>query len=252
MSSIMASLIPSPCLCGGLQGLSWGFCPVVFRTALRHTACGNPRGALSCHTGRYHTIALAGTYVATGSVPQWSDKNLHEQQYVAQYIESCLARYSDDIQADGPYTAPGWHPGNICVQILPLHSLAIPKSAPVLHALHPTPAVCGVPKREAHQFILDNEDLDRSYYSGFSVLSTSMATLPCLSRCAACASWTIVIACLPVEESCRRVSNRWSGTEDSGQDARYVVPYRLHNIMSYGSAKRNINILCAVMVGHGL
>ena len=38
----------------------------------------------------------------------------------------------------------------------------------LLADLHPTPAVCGLPKKEAHHYILDNETCDRSYYSGFS------------------------------------------------------------------------------------
>lgn len=37
----------------------------------------------------------------------------------------------------------------------------------LLKLLHPTPAVCGLPKEEAYRFILDNEGYDRSYYSGF-------------------------------------------------------------------------------------
>ena len=33
--------------------------------------------------------------------------------------------------------------------------------------LHPTPAVCGLPKEAAKQFILENENYNRSYYTGF-------------------------------------------------------------------------------------
>ena len=38
----------------------------------------------------------------------------------------------------------------------------------LLQELHPTPAVCGLPKEEAFRFIPDNEGYDRSYYSGFT------------------------------------------------------------------------------------
>jgi isochorismate synthase len=37
----------------------------------------------------------------------------------------------------------------------------------LLQALHPTPAVCGLPKREAFDFIVRNEHTSRRYYSGF-------------------------------------------------------------------------------------
>ena len=37
----------------------------------------------------------------------------------------------------------------------------------IIQTLHPTPAVCGLPKHQALNFILHNEHHDRSYYSGF-------------------------------------------------------------------------------------
>ena len=37
----------------------------------------------------------------------------------------------------------------------------------LLKELHPTPAVCGLPKKEAYQFIAENEGYDRRYYTGF-------------------------------------------------------------------------------------
>ena len=37
----------------------------------------------------------------------------------------------------------------------------------LLRALHPTPAVCGLPKDEAFRFIGAHEGYDRSYYAGF-------------------------------------------------------------------------------------
>jgi len=47
-----------------------------------------------------------------------------------------------------------------------------PSNAPemqtqLLRALHPTPAVCGLPKKEALQFIRKSESHDREFYSGF-------------------------------------------------------------------------------------
>lgn len=37
----------------------------------------------------------------------------------------------------------------------------------LIEALHPTPAVCGLPKEEARNFILENENYDREFYTGF-------------------------------------------------------------------------------------
>ena len=41
------------------------------------------------------------------------------------------------------------------------------KLGKLLKRLHPTPAVCGLPKEETYRFIRKNEGYDRSYYSGF-------------------------------------------------------------------------------------
>jgi isochorismate synthase len=37
----------------------------------------------------------------------------------------------------------------------------------LLQALHPTPAVCGLPKQETFRFITAHEHVSRQYYSGF-------------------------------------------------------------------------------------
>tara|TARA_R110002050_G_scaffold282950_1_gene431081 strand:- start:217 stop:594 length:378 start_codon:yes stop_codon:yes gene_type:complete len=38
---------------------------------------------------------------------------------------------------------------------------------PIVKALHPTPAVCGLPKKTTKEFILKNENYNRAYYTGF-------------------------------------------------------------------------------------
>ena len=37
----------------------------------------------------------------------------------------------------------------------------------IITSLHPTPAVCGLPKEEAKRFIIENEGYDRDFYTGF-------------------------------------------------------------------------------------
>src|SRR5690606_15233218 len=37
----------------------------------------------------------------------------------------------------------------------------------IIQKLHPTPAVCGIPKELAKQYIIQYEGYDRSFYSGF-------------------------------------------------------------------------------------
>ncbi len=117
----------------------------------------------------WHTIALAGTMpsVSGTAEPVWSDKNREEQRYVADYIRETVGRYSGSIREHGPYT---YNAGNIVHLRTDFYFTPVDgcvKAAEVASALHPTPAVCGLPVGVAGRFIAGNETLDREYYSGF-------------------------------------------------------------------------------------
>ena len=42
--------------------------------------------------------------------------------------------------------------------------------------LHPTPAVCGLPKKEAFEFIQENEGYDRGFYAGYLGIDSQRRT----------------------------------------------------------------------------
>ena len=96
----------------------------------------------------------------------WSPKNLQEQRIVSTYIAECLEQFTDDFREEGPRTVRA---ANL-VHLRSDFTFTLPDNAHLgnlLHALHPTPAVCGLPKREAFDFIIRNEHTPRRYYSGF-------------------------------------------------------------------------------------
>lgn len=127
----------------------------------------------------WRTIALAGTMEIPEQqqTPDWSTKNIQEQRFVATYITECLEQFllgeaaaddfSHDIDEDGPYTTQA-------ANVLHLRSdfnFSLPEHARIgnlLRRLHPTPAVCGLPKQQTFDFIRRNESISRSYYSGFT------------------------------------------------------------------------------------
>ena len=133
-----------------------------------------PEILLQRQQGRWHTMALAGTmpssHFTTTEEPLhsiWSDKNIREQQYVSDYIRECLNRHASDISESAPQTLLA---GQVMHIVTHFHfSFDAGQSLGCLiQALHPTPAVCGMPKREAYDFILQHEQHDRLYYSGFA------------------------------------------------------------------------------------
>ncbi len=117
----------------------------------------------------WHTMALAGTMEATEGQqnPSWSIKNIQEQRYVATYIMKQLSPFSHQIQEVGPTTVQA---ANVVHLRSDFHFTLADHTriGTLLQALHPTPAVCGLPKDEAWEFVVNNETSRRCYYSGFS------------------------------------------------------------------------------------
>jgi len=115
----------------------------------------------------WRTMALAGTMPYNENGIEWSAKNKAEQQYVSLYIKRCLERCADEIKEEGAYTTQAAD----LVHLRTDFSFKLRPDAAIgqlLSDLHPTPAVCGMPKDETKVFILANESNKRLYYSGFA------------------------------------------------------------------------------------
>lgn len=129
-----------------------------------------PEILISGSQNHYRTMALAGTMQVAESVPVkeivWSEKNRREQEIVADYIRESVKPYARIIEEEGPYTSRA---GQLVHLKTEFHLSLLNSNDSILtlvDALHPTPAVCGLPAREAAEFIRANEGYDRSYYSG--------------------------------------------------------------------------------------
>lgn len=126
-----------------------------------------PEIILSGHEKDWHTVALAGTMPMQGEImpTEWSKKNKEEQSFVGEYIRKAIKKFGSKLTEKGPYTARA---GQLVHLKTDFHFCLKDTShlGDVLQELHPTPAVCGLPKEEAYQFILDTEPHDRLFYSG--------------------------------------------------------------------------------------
>jgi len=121
----------------------------------------------------WRTIALAGTMKlegeqlnGEGETLRWSTKNIQEQRIVTTYITECLEQFTGDFKEEGPRTVRAANlvhlRSDFTFKLDDHHHIG-----DLLQTLHPTPAVCGLPKREAFRFIVNNEHTPRRYYSGF-------------------------------------------------------------------------------------
>lgn len=111
------------------------------------------------------TMALAGTMPCDDTRP-WSKKNQHEQEPVANMIREVLQRHAKTIDEKGPYTVVA---GPVKHLRTDFHFTLLEGSTlgDVVEALHPTPAVCGLPMPHAATFIEATEGRDRELYAGF-------------------------------------------------------------------------------------
>ena len=128
----------------------------------------SPELILSGEKKLWHTVALAGTMKASGNgtTAEWDEKNIREQHIVSNYLAKQLELSNLTYVRNGPFTAKA---GGL-VHLKTEFSFEMDGSSHIgdlLESLHPTPAVCGFPKKTAYRLILKKEGYDRKYYSGF-------------------------------------------------------------------------------------
>jgi len=127
-----------------------------------------PEVLLSGSAKNWKTVALAGTLpIVDGVEPtEWNSKNKEEQAIVAEYVRKIIKKHGSKMTEKGPYTARAGQLVHLKTDFL-FQLKETGHLGDLLKELHPTPAICGLPKTEAYQFITENEGYDRRYYTGF-------------------------------------------------------------------------------------
>jgi isochorismate synthase len=129
-----------------------------------------PETLLKTEAGKGFTMALAGTQRIDNQLDtefNWGNKEIHEHEYVSQFIENTLLDCSvENLVRDETKTVSA---GKVA-HLQTAFNFRIPDNisiSEIAQALHPTPAVCGVPTSEARKRILEVEKHKRSLYTGF-------------------------------------------------------------------------------------
>jgi len=125
----------------------------------------SPETLLSVKGKTFKTMALAGTQSYQGNLEvEWEAKEKEEQQIVTDYILEKI--HTKNSIVSKPFTLKAGSLLHICTEI----SGKLAKKNQLknlVNALHPTPAVCGLPKDIAKTFILENENYNREFYTGY-------------------------------------------------------------------------------------
>lgn len=122
----------------------------------------------------FKTVALAGTQKYSPEIPinqiVWGQKEIEEQAMVSRYIINCFKKIRlREFEEEGPKTEVA---GNL-VHLKTFFEVNMKMTnfmqlgSVMLKLLHPTSAVCGMPKDATEKFILENENYNREFYSGF-------------------------------------------------------------------------------------
>jgi len=144
--------------------------PTAFRYLFFHPKIGlwmgaTPEQLVKINQNQFETVALAGTQLYSENVI-WATKEIEEQQFVTDYIVTKVKDKVNNLIITDAKTVKA---GNL----VHLKSFISGELTPgfqandLIKTLHPTPAVCGLPKEKAIDFILKNEGYNRKYYAGF-------------------------------------------------------------------------------------
>ena len=167
------------------------------------------------------TMALAGTKAYNGQDIRnqgWAEKEIEEQALVSRFIKEQL-KYSNflNYEEKGPITIQA---GNI-LHLRTDFKIKADFSFDFLRiakSLHPTSAVCGSPRTAAMNWILENEDYERNFFTGFAgIISPDFGKLIVILRCGKIESNKITLYAGAGVTSNSIPNNEWEETQDKLQ-----------------------------------
>jgi menaquinone-specific isochorismate synthase len=135
----------------------------------------SPEKFISVNNGKIEVEAVAGSAPRSKQLPEdlnlenglrVSTKNLKEHKYVSEFIINVLKKYSINIaSSENPEIKKLDNIQHLITKVS-AELKEKDKLFDLIEALYPTPAVCGVPKNDAIEYIRQLENYDRGLYSG--------------------------------------------------------------------------------------
>lgn len=124
-------------------------------------------GKFNKSTHEFETMSLAGTLPVSEA---WTEKEVEEQKPVSDYIKNILDRYSNEVSTSATYDHIS---GNIKHLRTDFRARIKPEDLErIIADLHPTPAVCGIPKDFCKEQIERTEKYPRELYAGYIRIKT--------------------------------------------------------------------------------
>lgn len=180
-----------------------------------------PESLLSVSEGMGSTVALAGT-LAINSTKKWSSKEIDEQHFVTEYISSKLSELPvTNIIKKGPYDVEAGPLLHLRTDFT--FDIGYCSTYEVVNALHPTPAVNGLPFNDAAQLIREIESHNRSLYTGVIGIVGEETNVYVNLRCAQVVGneWFLYLGGGYTQFS--SVSDEWQETENKSRTLLDII-----------------------------
>lgn len=125
-------------------------------------------GDFNKETSEFRTMSLAGTLPLN---EDWTTKEIQEQRTVTDFILNTLKNFSTNIEQSGTSDHISGNIKHLRTDFTA--KIKAEKLEELIGNLHPTPAVCGIPKDFCKKAILDFEKYPRDFYAGYIKVETS-------------------------------------------------------------------------------
>lgn len=129
-----------------------------------------PEVLIKSDGNRFETVSLAGTQIRKydGEEYYWSTKDIEEQAFVSRYMLDVFFNFDiHQYKTTGPETLESGKVAHLKTSFFfPVEKIENCLGN-FIAELHPTPAVCGLPKDLADEYIREHELYDRRYYTGY-------------------------------------------------------------------------------------
>ena len=143
----------------------------VFKTGNHFWMGATPEPFAFLNNNVFQTSSVAGTKENNKKflgIENWGIKEKQEQNFVSDHIDKVLqTNHWDNIVQHGPYVEKAGNLMHLRTDFTSTANAFNGNVGNLINNLHPTPAVCGSPTREALEIIFSTEKHDREYYGGF-------------------------------------------------------------------------------------
>jgi isochorismate synthase len=129
-----------------------------------------PEVLIKLENDYFETVSLAGTQIRKPDPDEyfWSTKDIEEQAFVSRYMLDVFFNFDiHKYKTSGPDTLESGKVAHLKTSFFFPAERIESCIGNFIAELHPTPAVCGLPKDLADEHIRRTEPFDRRYYSGY-------------------------------------------------------------------------------------